>query len=135
MEIITTTVSGSSPTTRTLKSDDAGNLAFDGTYAYQYDAWNRVVESEAAHLSGSDIVSDALLKHLTYDALGRLATTTAARSAAWPGGPWRRRQPPNTGPPDFGVGPSRPGGGPCSDSRGSASRRPTTAPNRSRSEY
>jgi len=63
--------------------DRAGNLAFDGTYCYQYDAWNRVVQVNRATRTPDPsptpvedplqfIVPGALVKHFTHDALGRL---------------------------------------------------------------
>lgn len=69
--------------------DPAGNLSFDGTYAYQYDAWNRLVQVNLAHLGPvgesfmlgegtpvpQNIILDALIKHYTYDGLGRLVRT------------------------------------------------------------
>ena len=61
--------------------DAAGNLIFDGEYFYQYDAWNRLVQVNEASLNGSgEIVAGALLKHHTYDGLGRLART----QSPWP---------------------------------------------------
>ena len=74
----------------TVRHDAAGNLVFDGTYFYQYDAWNRLIQINRAHLepgaenfSGAPsvepiplgIVADELIKHYTYDGLGRLIRT------------------------------------------------------------
>lgn len=58
--------------------DEAGNLIFDGEFAYQYDAWNRLVqvnhvEPESDPALG--IQARELVKHHTYDALGRLVRT------------------------------------------------------------
>ena len=36
-------------TTTQARHDAAGNLTFDGEYWYQYDAWNRLVQINAAH--------------------------------------------------------------------------------------
>ncbi|MCE7974373.1 MAG: hypothetical protein DYG92_08660 [Leptolyngbya sp. PLA1] len=73
-----------------VRHDAAGNLIFDGTYFYQYDAWNRLIQINRAHLEpgvenfGGDppstpvplgIVADELIKHYTYDGLGRLIRT------------------------------------------------------------
>ena len=72
--------------------DAAGNLASDGVYFYQYDAWNRVVQvnrAVAVAVSPSVLASDGatlldhvwapdstrLLKHYVYDGLGRLIRT------------------------------------------------------------
>ena len=73
-----------------VRHDAAGNLIFDGTYFYQYDTWNRLIQINRAHLEpgvenfGGDppstpvplgIVADELIKHYTYDGLGRLIRT------------------------------------------------------------
>ncbi|MDX2116857.1 MAG: Tox-REase-5 domain-containing protein [Planctomycetota bacterium] len=89
--------------------DAAGNCTFDGSYFYQYDAWNRLVqinaiaaqqiapdgEGNAAPLvspnglnwgvgTPTDTTANAapglLVKHFTYDALGRLIRT----QSPWP---------------------------------------------------
>jgi YD repeat-containing protein len=64
--------------------DRAGNLAFDGTYCYQYDAWNRLVQVNRATRTNfvpfplptedplQAIIPGPLVKHFTHDALGRL---------------------------------------------------------------
>jgi hypothetical protein len=66
----------------TVLHDAAGNLAFDGTYVYQYDAWGRLVQVNAGAvdpmISGAPgypyagLVLGPMLKHYTYDGLGRL---------------------------------------------------------------
>ncbi len=56
------------------RHDAAGNQTFDGDYFYQYDAWNRLLQVNRAHESagpGSPLVLGALVKHYTYDGLGR----------------------------------------------------------------
>ncbi|MBX3360286.1 MAG: hypothetical protein KF912_10440 [Phycisphaeraceae bacterium] len=80
------------PFQATLAYDAAGNMISDGRYYYQYDAWNRVVqinrlaevESFAAgggaggsgSGTGTPIEPSALLiKHYTYDGVGRLVRT------------------------------------------------------------
>ncbi len=58
--------------------EDAGNLAIDGIYAFQYDAWNRLVGVHQAEIGQNpedppvvgDIVLNELVKHHTYDAFG-----------------------------------------------------------------
>jgi hypothetical protein len=61
--------------------DAAENLAFDGQYAYQYDAWNRLVQVNRATLSPTDpqelayLQVGPMVKHFTYDAFGRLVRT------------------------------------------------------------
>ncbi|MBX3359546.1 MAG: hypothetical protein KF745_14090 [Phycisphaeraceae bacterium] len=40
---------GSTTTQATTRHDAAGNLTFDGTYFYQYDAWGRLLQINRAH--------------------------------------------------------------------------------------
>jgi YD repeat-containing protein len=61
--------------------DAAGNMVSDGRYYYQYDAWNRVVQINYAispeSLTGppQPIEPGLLVKHYTYDGVGRLVRT------------------------------------------------------------
>ncbi len=65
--------------------DAAGNLVFDGTYIYHYDAWGRLVAVNAGAVNPDEprvpgrpyacLVSGPTLKHYTYDGLGRLIRT------------------------------------------------------------
>ncbi|MCW5777008.1 MAG: hypothetical protein KIS87_11265, partial [Phycisphaeraceae bacterium] len=57
--------------------DGAGNLVFDGDYWYQYDAWNRLVQVNAAEWDAQQekFVAGDLVKHHAYDGLGRLVRT------------------------------------------------------------
>ncbi|MCC7390710.1 MAG: hypothetical protein IT431_18335 [Phycisphaerales bacterium] len=58
--------------------DGAGNLKFDGSYYFQYDAWNRVVQVNHATDDGAGgVVMGQLAKHFMYDGLGRLVRTQA----------------------------------------------------------
>jgi hypothetical protein len=61
--------------------DPAGNLIFDGTYVYQYDAWNRLVQVNKALVPNQQPQSwddlGPLVKHFTYDGLGRLIRTVS----------------------------------------------------------
>ncbi|MCW5755358.1 MAG: RHS repeat protein [Phycisphaeraceae bacterium] len=72
---------GTTPTLFEPTYDAAGNLIFDGAYCYQYDAWNRLIQINKAHATGSispigtAFSADELVKHFTYDGLGRLART------------------------------------------------------------
>ncbi|MBX3359544.1 MAG: hypothetical protein KF745_14080 [Phycisphaeraceae bacterium] len=92
---------GSTTTQANTRHDAAGNLTFDGTYFYQYDAWGRLLQINRAHeetgsvggeggggnyLNGGEpgdpeepptvvLVVDQLIKHYTYDGLGRLIRT------------------------------------------------------------
>jgi len=74
--------------------DANGNLTFDGSYFYQYDAWNRLIQvnrvkwtvyqqwpdgAAAAIMASGTVITPGgtpepgvLLKHFTYDGLGRL---------------------------------------------------------------
>ena len=80
-----------STTSTTAQISDAnGNLIFDGDYVYQYDAWNRLVEVNAAgDLSANDFDAEGriapwpetdqmgdLIYRFGYDGLGRLITVS-----------------------------------------------------------
>ena len=52
--------------------DAAGNLTFDGVYAYHYDAWNRLVQvSNAYRDSGGVVQEGSIITTMRYDGLGR----------------------------------------------------------------
>jgi YD repeat-containing protein len=66
-----------------MRYDRANNLIYDGTYIYQYDAWGRLAQVNLADGSptGNPGTQDnpydylpvgAMVKHYTYDGLGRL---------------------------------------------------------------
>lgn len=58
--------------------DGAGNLVFDGDSWYQYDAWNRLVQVNEAWRDTQepfDVLVGDLVKHHSYDGLGRLVRT------------------------------------------------------------
>lgn len=74
----------------TFAYDKAGNLIFDGSYYYQYDAWNRLVQINPAtpvipqqgFVPGNPedepvafTVSATVIKHFVYDGAGRLIQT------------------------------------------------------------
>ncbi len=80
--------------------DAAGNLTYDGTYFYQYDAWNRLVQVNATHVAeppagggggGANepahptlppgVVVDGLIKQFVYDGLGRRIETRSPLGA------------------------------------------------------
>jgi hypothetical protein len=83
-----TSTSSSYQTSPTIRHDEAGNLAFDGTYIYQYDAWNRLVQVLAGAVDPAwqpsphsdpspyeGLIFGPMVKHYTYDGLGRLIRT------------------------------------------------------------
>jgi len=65
--------------------DGAGNLEFDGTYFYQYDAWNRLQQiNEASWNSGTSSVDIGdIVKHYTYDGHGRLIRIQSPYPDPW----------------------------------------------------
>lgn len=70
---------------KTVRYDAAGSLAFDGTYIYQFDAWGRLAQVNAGAADGGvtpdpvnpyvGLVFGPMLKHYTYDGVGRLVRT------------------------------------------------------------
>ncbi len=88
--------------------DQSGNLVFDGTYFYQYDAWGRLIQINTAALSSGNVNPLAptpdptpcpaqeyaigpMIKHFTYDGLGRLVRVqspwpSATTANGWPQG-------------------------------------------------
>jgi YD repeat-containing protein len=79
--------SGTPPAPETVAPDHdaAGNLTCDGRYVYQYDAWSRLVQvnliaeppfgggpAVGDSVPGTTRLAGALVKHFTYDGLGRL---------------------------------------------------------------
>jgi len=60
-------------TSITPTHDDNGNLTFDGTYKYTYDAWNRLVK---ATLEDTDVV----IQQAQFDGLGRRVKKTVTNS-------------------------------------------------------
>ncbi|MFO0836598.1 MAG: polymorphic toxin-type HINT domain-containing protein [Phycisphaerales bacterium] len=68
------------PVSTSFTYDKHGNLEFDGTYYYQYDAWSRLVQINKATLSNNPpgepyLDVEVMVKHFTYDGLGRLVRT------------------------------------------------------------
>jgi len=62
--------------THTFTYDASGNLTADGIYTYAYDAWNRLVQiNQKADPVNNQPVLGPLVKHFTYDGLGRLIRT------------------------------------------------------------
>jgi YD repeat-containing protein len=69
-----------SSTTQQVHYDAGGNLLYDGTYIYQYDAWNRLIQVNRALSNTSLPITSTtpigvLVKHFTYDGVGRLIRT------------------------------------------------------------
>jgi len=69
--------------------DLAGNLTYDGVYAYSYDAWNRLVKVSKAFKEGTDNSGDVTLGSLqtgsvvatmTYDGRGRRISKAVGNS-------------------------------------------------------
>ncbi len=95
---------GEPPTSATsqeqwVRRDASGNVIYDGTYYYQYDAWNRLIQinlgiktttapgtpapGEPEPLPGElsfTVKPGLLVKHYSYDGLGRLIRT----QSPWP---------------------------------------------------
>ena len=70
----------------TPRQDDSGSLTYDGTHFYQYDAWGRVVQVNQASVAGGSpggptdtLTVGALVKHFTYDGVGRLIAVRSPR--------------------------------------------------------
>jgi hypothetical protein len=69
-----------SSTTQQVQYDAGGNLLYDGTYIYEYDAWNRLIQVNRAlpntslPITGTTPIG-VLVKHFTYDGVGRLIRT------------------------------------------------------------
>ncbi|QQE14014.1 RHS repeat-associated core domain-containing protein [Planctomycetota bacterium] len=56
----------------TYEYDAAGNMTFDGVYAYTYDAWNRMTQVYKAHRNTlGNVENGALVQSNQYDALGK----------------------------------------------------------------
>jgi YD repeat-containing protein len=66
---------GGVPYIELTEYDEAGNLRLDGQHVYQYDAWNRLIQVNRAVWDGPTLTTGVLVKHYTYDAVGRLART------------------------------------------------------------
>jgi hypothetical protein len=94
LQSVTVASAGGPPATTAYVVNAAGNQVFDGSYLYQYDAWNRLVQvNTKGLLSASSFDADGelleidpvlggvpvigpLVVRLTYDGLGRLITKT-----------------------------------------------------------
>ena len=68
-------------TSITPTHDHAGNLTYDGTYRYTYDAWNRLVK---ATLNDTDVEVQAAV----YDGLGRRVKKVVTNSGTHDGTTW-----------------------------------------------
>lgn len=67
-------------TTQSLAHDDAGNLIYDGTFSYVYDAWNRLV---AVRKAVSSTVDGATTATMAYDGLGRMIVETVENAGSF----------------------------------------------------
>ncbi|MBS3735425.1 MAG: IS30 family transposase [Phycisphaerae bacterium] len=69
-----------------LFHDAAGNLTYDGQYAYAYDAWNRLVAVNRAYRDCSGTLqTTSRVASMRYDALGRRISKVVDNSADWDG--------------------------------------------------
>ncbi|MEM1109806.1 MAG: RHS repeat-associated core domain-containing protein, partial [Planctomycetota bacterium] len=72
--------------TQVYEHDAAGNLTYDGTFAYGYDAWNRLATVTNAYRdpsggSGGAIKLGSVVQEVAYDGLGRRVTKRVLNSA------------------------------------------------------
>ena len=77
--------------TYNLPHDDAGNLTYDGTYQYTYDAWNRLIETHKAYRVSSDdgfggvelgpVQTASRVMHARYDGINRRIVRKVENSA------------------------------------------------------
>jgi RHS repeat-associated protein len=64
--------------------DRNGNLTFDGSQKYTYDAWNRMVKVAHAYRDGSNNVQAGQISSTSsYDGRGRRISKTLANTGAW----------------------------------------------------
>ncbi len=67
-----------------LTHDDAGNMTYDGVFAYTYDAWNRLVQVTKAYRSPSgtgNLSYGSVVNEVRYDGLGRRIVKAVKNSA------------------------------------------------------
>ncbi|MEM1109973.1 MAG: RHS repeat-associated core domain-containing protein, partial [Planctomycetota bacterium] len=73
--------------TQVYEHDAAGNLTYDGTFAYGYDAWNRLTTVTNAYrqpdgtASGGAAQLGSVVQEVAYDGLGRRITKRVLNSA------------------------------------------------------
>jgi RHS repeat-associated protein len=68
----------------TLTNDSNGNLTFDGTATYTYDAWNRLKSIAHAYRDGSGTLSSGQTSEVnSYDAQGRRIAKAISNTGAW----------------------------------------------------
>jgi len=78
------TVDGSGYAEQSPEHDDAGNLTYDGVFAYGYDAWNRLITVTKAYKTGngtSALQLGSLMNTTSYDGLGRRIVKAVTNSA------------------------------------------------------
>ncbi|MBN1943120.1 MAG: hypothetical protein JW849_07480, partial [Phycisphaerae bacterium] len=69
-----------------LAHDAAGNLTYDGLYAYKYDAWNRLMTVTRAYPDPSDTtqhIEGSVVATMEYDGLGRRIVKAVDNSGDW----------------------------------------------------
>src|SRR4051812_38613674 len=54
-----------------LSYDNNGNLLYDGTESFTYDAWNRLTKVARAYRGGTNVQSGQTFATITYDGSGR----------------------------------------------------------------
>ena len=65
-------------------SDSSGNQTYDGTHAYTYDPWNRLITvSHASRDSSGNLQIGQAAVTMSYDARGRRITKTVANTGQW----------------------------------------------------
>jgi hypothetical protein len=73
-----TNLASSGLNTLPTRHDAAGNLAFDGTYIYQYDFWGRLVQSNTGQMVAQLLESGAGGESVASAELGNLAAAEGA---------------------------------------------------------
>ena len=67
-----------------LEHDAAGNMTYDGEYAYVYDAWNRLVAVKRAYReSDGDLAEGSQIAILKYDGLARRIVKDVDNAGDW----------------------------------------------------
>jgi RHS repeat-associated protein len=67
----------------TPTNDNNGNLTYDGTQTYTYDAWNRMKTVAHAYRDSEGVHSGQTLDTMTYDALNRRIVKAISGTGIW----------------------------------------------------